>query len=219
MKYKEKDILRQLSEAVVDMDDDKIGELCKKVIDLKMDPQEAILDGLTDGMKKVGELYEEGTYSIPELLICSDTLNIGLDTLKPYLKDSHDTGKKYPNIVIGTVEGDIHSIGKNLVNLMLGVFGFSMTDLGEDVNYEKFLKGIDEKETKIVALSTMMTNTLGNMKDIVNKIREKYPKMFIIIGGACVSQNMADNLGVDGFGTSAFEAVNLCKKLLGIKDE
>lgn len=219
MTDKKQELLEQLSEAVVEMDDDVIKELCREVIDQKIDAQEAIFDGLTTGMQKVKELYENETYALPELLLCSETYEIGVDLLKPHLDIGSDKAKKLPNIVIGTVEGDIHSIGKNLVKLMLGIFGFEMTDVGVDAGYDKFSEAIDKKETKIVALSSMMTTTLQPMKDIIDKIRQEYPDMLVIIGGASITKTTVERFGVDGFGTSAFEAVSLCKDLLNIKED
>jgi methanogenic corrinoid protein MtbC1 len=217
MTDKKKELLGQLSEAVVDMDDDKIKDLCKEVIDLKMDVQEAIFDGLTAGMQKVKELYENEEYALPELLVSSETFEIGMNILKPHLDMSQEKRKRLPNIIIGTVEGDIHSIGKNLVKLMLSIFGFDMTDVGIDANFEKFSEAVSEK-TRVVALSSMMTTTLQSMKDIIDKMRENYPDIMVIIGGASVTKNTVEKFGVDGFGTSAFEAVSLCKDLLEIED-
>jgi methanogenic corrinoid protein MtbC1 len=216
MTDKKQELLEKLSQAVVDMDDDRIKKLCKEVIDLKIDVQEAIFDGLTAGMQKVKELYENETYALPELLISSETFEIGMNILKPYLDASQEKAKKLPNIVIGTVEGDIHSIGKDLVKLMLGIFGFDMIDVGVDADFKKFSEAINTK-TRVVALSSMMTTTLQSMKDIIDKVREKYPNILVIIGGASVTKNTVDKFGVDGFGTSAFEAVSLCKELLDIE--
>lgn len=216
MTDKKQELLGKLSEAIVDMDDDRIKDLCKEVIYLKIDVQEAIFDGLTAGMQKVKELYENETYALPELLLSSETFEIGMNILKPHLGVSPEKIKKLPNIIIGTVEGDIHSIGKNLVKLMLGIFGFEMTDVGIDANFEKFSEAINEK-TRVVALSSMMTTTLQSMRNIIDKMRENYPNILVIIGGASVTKGTVDKFGVDGFGTSAFEAVSLCKDLLDIE--
>ena len=211
-------LLDQLKDSVVNMDDDNVKKLCKKVIDLKLDVQEAILNGLAAGMRKVGELYESDVYSIPELLICSETLDIGLEILKPYLVSGPGKENNYFTIIIGTVEGDIHSIGKNLVKLMLEVNSFEVKDLGEDVNFESFINEIFANEAKLVALSTMMTNTLENMKTTIDRIREEHPGVKVIVGGASVTQNTAERFKADGFGHNALEAVSISKNLLGIKE-
>ena len=211
-------LLDQLKDAVINMDDDKVKRLCSEVIDLKLDIQEAILNGLAAGMRKVGELYENDIYSIPELLICSETLDIGLEILKPYLSGASNKVNNYPNIIIGTVEGDIHSIGKNLVKLMLEVNGFVVKDLGEDVGSEVILNGIHENNAKLVALSTMMANTLSSMESIVKRISEEYPEVKIIVGGASVTKDTANRFKADGFGRNALEAVIISKNLLDIKE-
>jgi methanogenic corrinoid protein MtbC1 len=155
----QEEILERMAEAVVHFDEEHVEALCAEALDAGIDPNHAILGGLARGMQKVGELYDSQEYGIPEVLLSADTLNRGMDYLKPHVPSGAQTlGCR---VLIGTVEGDIHSIGKNIVKLMLGVGGFEVIDLGEDVAPAQFLTECRERGVDMVALSTMMTTTLG----------------------------------------------------------
>jgi methanogenic corrinoid protein MtbC1 len=210
---KNEEIIGNLKSGVIKFDEEMVIKNCNIVIETGMDIKNAILEGLTAGMREVGDLYDKEVYSIPEVLLSAQALESGLSLLKPYLKGDEKINQ---NIIIGTVEGDIHNIGKNMVKLMLEVGGFNVTDLGVDVSEKIFLDALEKDSFSIVALSTMMTTTLPNMKKIIDAVRSKYPQIKIIVGGASVTKETAKSFKADGFGESAVEAVAVTNKILGI---
>ena len=208
---KAEEILTRIADIVIKFDEESIDAACKEALDTGIDPNDVILNGLAGGMQRVGILYDGQEYGIPEVLLCADVLNRGMYILKPYVKGSaNSTNCK---IVIGTVEGDIHSIGKNIVKLMLEVGGFEVVDLGEDVTPDHFVTELKKNCGDIVALSTMMTTTLMSMKKIIDEVDQNFPEILFLVGGASVTRDTADKLGADGFAVNATEAVEEAKKM------
>ena len=209
------ELLKKLSDSVVDMDEDEAVEISNTIVDKKFDAYEAIEKGLSDGMERAGKLFEEEEYFIPELLMCADTMYAGLDVLKHHIKvDSHNEKHK---VVIGVIEGDTHDIGKNLVKVMLETSGFDVIDLGRDIPPQKFVDTAKETEAKIICISTLMTTTMDGMAEVIkilNKedIRDKFK---VMVGGGPISQSFADKIGADGYSVNAAEAVRLARKLVG----
>ncbi len=171
--------------------------------------------GLIPAMGEVGQLFEEGEYFVPEMLISARAMQTCLGIIKPLLVDADvkPTGK----VAIGTVKGDLHDIGKNLVAMMLEGGGFEIIDLGTDVSPEKYIEAIQREEVGIVGMSALLTTTMPNMSTIINAISEAdlRDKIKIIIGGAPVTADYADQIGADGFASDASQAVSLAKKLVG----
>ena len=208
------EILDRMAQIVVEFDEDSIDGVCNEALEAGIDPNEAILNGLARGMNRVGELYESQEYGIPEVLLSADVLNRGMEILKPHLKG---TGTKVSaRVLLGTVEGDIHCIGKNIVGLMLEVGGFEVTDLGEDVTPDRFIEEIEKKGCEIVALSTMMTTTLSSMKNIIDKVAERFPDTLFLVGGASVTPETSERFGASGYAENATEAVKTARKMVGI---
>jgi len=207
------ELLRQLYEGVVKYDEDMVREAAQKVLEEGVDPLEAIMDGLAAGMQEVGELYERNEYFVPEVLLCADALYAGLDILKPHVKGERQDIKG--QVVIGTVEGDVHDIGKNLVKMMFEVAGFTVHDLGRDVPLEKFVEEQVRTDSEIVALSAMMTTTMLGMKKVIEMIKAKNPNVAIMLGGAPVTKDLADLFGADGYAESAGNAVSEAIKMIG----
>lgn len=208
---KAEEILMRIADIVIKFEEESIDGACKEALDAGIDPNEVILNGLARGMQRAGILYDEQEYGIPEVLLCADVLDRGMDILKPFVK-----GPSSPmncRIVIGTVEGDIHSIGKNIVKLMLEVGGFEAVDLGEDVSPDYFITELKKNGGDIVALSTMMTTTLTSMKKIIDDVGRIFPEIPFLVGGASVTRDTADKLGADGFAKNATEAVEEAKKI------
>jgi methanogenic corrinoid protein MtbC1 len=205
-------MLAKIAEAVVQFDEEHVEGLCADALEAGIEANEAILTGLAKGMQRVGELYDSQEYGIPEVLLCADTLNIGMDYLKPHVPA--ETERMGSRVVIGTVEGDIHSIGKNIVKLMLEVGGFSVVDLGEDVAARGFLEQCREEGSEIVALSTMMTTTLKSMKNTIEHVRENFPDMIFLAGGASVTEETAKRFGALGYAENATEAVKVARELV-----
>ncbi|MFC1867426.1 corrinoid protein [Thermodesulfobacteriota bacterium] len=199
------EILKGLHDGVVDYDEDRVVELSQEALNEGMDAYEAIMDGLAAGMETVGELYNTQEYFVPEVLMCSDALYKGLDILKPHMTDVESKAKG--QVVIGTVEGDVHDIGKNLVKMMFEVAGFTVHDLGRDVKLEKFVEEQLKTDSEIVALSALMTTSMLAMPKVIEMIKVRNPDVKIIVGGAPVSSDVADKYGADGYADNAANAV------------
>lgn len=208
------ELLQKLSDCVFDMEDEEVVDVVKEYIEAGFDPQEAMLSGLVDGMKRASAMYEEGEYFVPELIICSDAMYAGIDELQKYLPNTE--GASAGKIVIGVIEGDTHDIGKNLVKIMLETGGFSVHDLGRDVAVDSFVNYVKENDVDIVAISSLMTTTMPGMDAVINRLTEEglRDKVKVMIGGAPVSPAYAEKIGADGYSRNAIEAVELAKTLM-----
>jgi corrinoid protein of di/trimethylamine methyltransferase len=209
---KKEEILKKLAECVVEFDEDGAKEWAQKALDEGIDAFEAIMDGLAVGMETVGDLYDQQEYFVPELLMSGDALYAGLDVLKPHIKK--ESVKNMGQVVIGTVQGDVHDIGKNIIKLMFEVGGFDVHDLGRDVPLEKFVEEQLRTDSEIVAMSAMMTTTMVGMKKVIEMIKEKNPNVAIMLGGAPVTQDVADLWGADGYAEKAGNAVQEAIKMI-----
>lgn len=209
----ESEILEGLKDAVINFDEEKSAELAQKALDTGLDPQTAIFDGLAAGMEVVGDLFQKGDYFVPEVLMSADALYAGLDILKPHV-NVDDKSKVKGEVVIGTVEGDVHDIGKNIVKLMFDIAGFTVHDLGKDVPLDKFVEEQLKTDSDIVALSAMMTTTMTTMKKVIEKIREKNPNVKIMIGGAPVTEETAKAYGADATAKDATNALSEAIKMV-----
>ncbi|MBL4934396.1 corrinoid protein [Clostridium sp. YIM B02515] len=207
-------LLRELSDSVVDMDEEKTVELAKLCIEKEISAYEGIEKGLSDGMNRAGQLYEEGEYYIPELLMCSDAMYSGIEVLKPHLEKSETEGKH--KVVIGVVQGDTHDIGKNLVKIMMETEGFEVVDLGRDVPPAAFVEKAKEIGADIIALSTLMTTTMDGMAEVIRILEEEKlrDKIKVMIGGGPISQSFADKIGADIYTTDASKAAKRAKTLV-----
>jgi trimethylamine corrinoid protein len=218
---KRKELLEKLKNAVVQYDEDTAKEASNEVLELGMDANDAIFNGLVSGMEEVGRLFEAQEYFVPELLMSADALYAGLDILKPHVKQL-DLGVK-GSVVIGTVEGDVHDIGKNIVKMMFDVAGFTVYDLGRDVPLDKFVEEQMRTDSDLVCLSAMMTTTMTGMKKVIDDLRAKNPNVRIMIGGAPVSQDIAEKWGADGYAKDANnalkDAINMVSSLKKLKEE
>jgi corrinoid protein of di/trimethylamine methyltransferase len=207
-----KEILDKLAEAVVEFEEDQAREWAQIALDEGMNAFEAIMQGLAAGMETVGDLYDQQEYFVPELLMSADALYAGLDILKPHIKA--DEMKEMGQVVIGTVQGDVHDIGKNIIKLMFEVGGFEVHDLGRDVPLESFVEEQLKTDAEIVAMSAMMTTTMTGMKKVIEMIKEKNPDVAIMLGGAPVTKDVADLFGADGYAESAGNAVQEAIKMI-----
>lgn len=216
-----KEVLDKLRIAVIEYDDDTAKELAQAVLDEGIDINDAIFNGLVSGMEEVGSLFEAQEYFVPELLMCADALYAGLDILKPHVTQM-DLGVRGA-VVIGTVEGDVHDIGKNIVKMMFDVAGFQVYDLGRDVPLDKFVEEQLRTDSDLVCLSAMMTTTMVGMEKVINDIKAKNPNVRIMIGGAPVSQDVADKWGADGYASDANnalkDAINMLSSLKKLREE
>lgn len=208
------ELLAELSRCVVDMEDDEVAEVAQEYAAAGYPPVDGILHGLVDGMNQASRLYEEEEYFIPELMICSSAMYNGLDVLRPLIPQEEKQEKG--TVVIGVVEGDTHDIGKNLVKIMLESAGYDMVDLGRDVPVEKFIQAAGEDGVCGVAMSTLMSTSLGNMRRVIQRLQEEglREKLFVIVGGAPVSPAFATEIGADGYSETAVKAVKLVDRLM-----
>ncbi len=196
----------KLKNSVVEYQEEETQEAAQAVLDEGYDALEAIMDGLAAGMEVVGDLYDRNEYFVPEVLMCADALYAGLDILRPHVPE--DEGQVNAQVVIGSVQGDVHDIGKNLVKMMFDVAGWEVHDLGRDVALEKFVEEQLKTDSEVVAMSAMMTTTMLGMKKVIELIKEKNPNVGIMLGGAPVTQDVANLFGADGYAESAGNAVS-----------
>ncbi len=211
---REKQLQQQLHDAVLNMKKDDAVEASNAAVAEGASAYRAIMDGLAAGMQSAGKLFEDEEYFVPELLMCSEALYAGLDILRPHVKKGEVGSEAKGDIVIGVVRGDIHDIAKNLVKLMFEVAGFNVHDLGRDVPLEKFAEEQIRTDSKLVALSTMMTTTMPGMKRAIEVIRAKNPNVKILIGGAPVSQKVVEIYGADSTANNATNALREAIKLI-----
>lgn len=209
-------LFQQISDQVVEMEDEQVEELCQQALDAGFDAAETIQRGLIPGMDRVSVLYEEGEYFLPEVLTASYALNAGLDILRPHIKQEKSDDKV--KIVIGVVEGDTHDIGKNLVKIMSESAGFQVIDLGRDVPLDDFIRTAEEENCDFICLSTLMTTTMPGMKTVIDRLKEQgiRDKYKVMIGGGPVSQKYADEIGADAYTVDANGAVRKMKELKGL---
>jgi methanogenic corrinoid protein MtbC1 len=206
------ELINSLYDAVLNMDEDAASKLSQTILEEGIDAFYAVNQGLAMAMDKAGELYASKQYFVPELLLCSDALYAGLEVLRPHIKVS-ETGTKR-QIVIGTVEGDIHDIGKNLVKIMFEAAGWTVHDLGKDVQLSRFVEEQNRTKSDIVALSTLMTTSMLAMPKVIQMIRSEDPKVAIMVGGAPLTRDIAMSYGADGYADNAGEVVWEAEEML-----
>ncbi len=206
-------LFKNISDALVDMEEETVVEICEKTLAEGIPAYETITGALIPGMDRVSKLYEEEEYFLPEVLICSDCMNSGLDIVKPHLDKS---GMSAPiKVVVGVVQGDTHDIGKNLVRILMEASGMEVYDLGRDVELDRFID--KEVGADLIGMSTLMTTTMDGMKTVIDKLKEKNirNKYKILIGGGPISQHFADVIGADLYTKDASEAVRRVKEMFG----
>ncbi len=191
-------------------------ELLNQALAENVDPQAIINDGLIAGMAVVGKKFKANEFYVPEVLIAARAMHKCMDILKPVLVASG--AKPVGTVVIGTVKGDLHDIGKNLVSMMLQGNGFDVIDLGVDVPAEKYIAAAKEGNANIIALSALLTTTMPGMKTTIDALVEagERENFKVMIGGAPVTQKYAEEIGADGYSADAASAVDLAKQLMGI---
>ena len=196
---------------------DRIVADTKQAVEEGNDPREILDNVLLKAINEVGALFDSGKYFLPQLIASAETMKQSIEYLEPLLATNTDT-KDMPTVVIATVEGDIHDIGKNLVALMLKNYGFHVIDLGKDVPKEKIIEAAKEHHAQVIALSALMTTTMQQMRKVIDYAKEKQVDSKIIIGGAVITQDYADEIGADGYSKDAAEAVRLTKRILDIPE-
>ena len=211
------DLYKQMAQAVIDGDDDEATALAQRALEQGVDPLDAINKGYTAGMDVVGELYSTGEYFLPDLILGGEAMKAALAALEPALKASGQEREVAGVVVLGTVKGDIHEIGKSLVGSMLSANGFEVYDLGIDIEADEFVAKAREYKADIVALSALLTTTMLHQRDIIEHLAEAglRDKVKVMVGGSPVTQGWAEQIGADGFAEDAAGAVGVAKKLMG----
>lgn len=214
-----KQILEELANAVEAIDPDKVIALSRLAVDSGMDPVEIVENGIARGLRKVGERFEKGEAFLTDLVGAAAASKGALDAiLKPALDKARKSQPSLGKVVLGTVAGDIHDIGKNIVAAMLFAAGFEVVDLGTDVPVSSFVARSGEVQANVVGVSALLSTTLPVQRDIVNefvrrKIRDRYK---LLVGGAPATEKWANDIGADGYAPNALDAVKLAKSVLGL---
>jgi len=199
----------------VSLDSEKVKEDVNSALRKGTEPLK-IVDSLADGMRMVGERYEAGEFFLPELMMAGEIMKGAMAIITPFLRRSERV-QRMGKVVLGTVEGDLHDIGKNIVKTMLTSAGFEVVDLGADVSAKRFVESIRKEQPKIVGMSALLTSTMDGMKEVVDELkREGLRKgLKILIGGAPIEEDFARRIGADAYGKDAMDAVRKAKDLVG----
>jgi 5-methyltetrahydrofolate--homocysteine methyltransferase len=212
-------VLSEIKNSLINLDIDKTLELVKKAIDQGFKPLD-IINTMAEGMKVIGDMFERGEYFISDLIVASEIFKEVMKILEPLIMKEKEVMKPIGRVVIGTIEGDIHDIGKNLVATMLRVNGFEVIDLGVDVSPQKFVEAVKQYNPDIVGMSALLTSTMMNMRKVIETLEKEglRDKVKVIIGGAPITEEFAKRIGADAYGENAIVAVDICKRLVeGLK--
>ena len=212
-------ILEKLAAVVIDGTEDEAKVLAQAVVANKIDPLEAIEQGLSKGMAIIGEKFACGDAYLPELLMAAASFNAAMTVLKPEIEAQKKQVVKLGKVLIGTVKGDVHSIGKDIVASVLDTSGFDVVDMGVDNPSLNIIQQAEKIQADVIALSSVMTTTMPAQKEVIDTLKEMgiRQKYFVIIGGGPVNQAWADRIGADGYGKSAIDAVTLVKSMMAKK--
>jgi len=213
----EEEILARLRDAIVNLDIEGVQKAAKDAIEAGIPAYKAVIEGMAKGMEIVGQKYEDGEYFLAELIMAGETMKEGMAILEPHLKagDIKTAGK----IVIGTVRGDLHDIGKNVVATLLKAANFEVIDLGVDVSPEQFVEAVKEHDPDIVAMSALLTTTMVEMESIIEELKKNglREKVKVIIGGAPITSEYAEKIGADAAAKDAVEGVRICSEWMEAK--
>ena len=212
------DILKEIAETLQNGNGSKVAELVQKGLDEDLSWGVILNEGLFAGMEVVGKLFKEEDLFVPEVLMAAKAMDAGIKVLEP-LMAGNGGWKKKVKVVLGTVKGDIHNLGKNLVGVMLKGAGFEVMDIGVDIPAEKFVDAAISEKAQFIGMSTLLTTTMPYMRTVIEALSKAglEGQVKTIIGGACVTQQYADEIGADAYGENAGDAVEKAKVLLGLK--
>ena len=212
------DILKGLRQAVIDGDADLVRALAQQALDSGVDPMRAVNEGLIPGISEVGRLFERKEYFLPELMMAADAMKKGMVILETVIGAGGGKRGTLATVVLGTVKGDIHDIGKSIVGTLLSAHGFDVVDLGVDVPAERFLDNIEKTDARVLAMSSLLPTTMPYMKQVIDELaaRGLRNKVKVIVGGAPVTPAYAKQIGADGYGDDAVGAVRVLRNLLGM---
>jgi 5-methyltetrahydrofolate--homocysteine methyltransferase len=208
------EVVEQIRDCILNFDQDSISERVREALEAGVEPEKVLNAGMIAAMAEVGRLFEEGEFFVPEMLVAARTMQTGLAALKPHLVEANI--KPAGRVALGTVRGDLHDIGKNLVGIMLEGAGFEVIDLGVDVPPESFVELVKGGDVKIIGLSALLTTTMPNMKSTVDALKEAglRDKVKVMLGGAPLTDEYAREIEADGYAADASRAVKLAKRLI-----
>ncbi|MHB9094242.1 MAG: glycine betaine-specific corrinoid protein MtgC [Eubacteriales bacterium] len=210
-------VFEEIKQAVIDGDDELAAELAQKVLDEGINPVEAVQEGFIKGIDEIGTKWKSGEAFLPDVMMAADALKAGLTLLEPAVAESgSQEGEPVGRIVLGTVAGDIHDIGKNIVGALLTAAGFKVYDIDIDQSAQSFLAKAEEVGADIIAASALLTTTMGEQKALVKYLVEKNlrDQYRVIVGGGPTTKEWGDEIGADGWAETADQAVELCKELV-----
>ena len=211
------ELFQLMKQAIIAGDPEIAGELSERALSEGINPLEAINHGFVPGLNVVGEQFEQGEMFLPDLVLAGEAMKAAIAILEPEIEKAGATRETLGRIVLGTVKGDIHEIGKTLVGTMLSASGFKVIDLGVDVSPETFAVKAKESQADLVGVSALLTTTMTGQKGVIEALDRHglRPRVKVIVGGAPVTQSWANEIGADGYGKDALAAVALAKSLLG----
>ncbi|MCP4433744.1 MAG: cobalamin-binding protein [Gammaproteobacteria bacterium] len=201
--------LDDIYDAVLEYDDDGISDLVKQELDAETPPKVILDEALIEALDEVGRCFSDGTIFVPEMLMAAETMKVGLDILRPLFLGDKST--IIGTAVIGSVKGDMHDIGKNLVAMMLEGASFNVIDLGVDVDTDRFLAAAHEHDAEFIMMSALLTTTMKAMETSVRVIKDERPDLKVIVGGAPVNQSFADAIGANGYSDDAPGAISTAR--------
>ena len=210
-------IIEDIQQAIIDLEEDKTAELTQEAIDKGLNPLVILQEGLTEGVRTVGDKFGRGEVFLPELAMSADCMRAGVELVEPLLDEmdlgDEDTAGK---VVIGTVDEDIHNIGKNILITMLKANGFDVVDLGVEIPNEDFVEAVKEEEPDILGMSALMTMTMDHQEEVIDLLEEEgvRDQVKVMVGGAPTSEEWRDEIGADGYADNADAAVALATELL-----
>jgi corrinoid protein of di/trimethylamine methyltransferase len=210
------EILSRLAQSVIVGEPEDAAELAKQALEQGLDPLLCINEGLTPGIDRVGELFATGEYFLPDLIIGGDAMKAALDILEPALTGNQER-EILGRVVLGTVEGDLHEIGKTLVGTMLTANGFQVTDIGVDKRASDFVAAVKETGATLVGASALLTTTMLHQQEVIEALKEAglRDQVKVLVGGAPITESWAGKIGADGYAEDAISAVAIAKKLVG----
>lgn len=210
------ELFKKMAQAVIDGEDEDAAAVAQQALDEGIPPLDAINKGFVAGMDVVGELYASGEYFLPDLILGGEAMKAALAVLEPVLKAAGQERQVLGKVVLGTVKGDIHEIGKSLVGTMLSANGFEVFDLGIDIESSVFVDKAREYDADIVALSALLTTTMLHQRDVIEHLSEAglRERVKVMVGGSPVTPEWAEQIGADGFAEDAATAVGVAKELM-----
>jgi corrinoid protein of di/trimethylamine methyltransferase len=210
------ELLEMMRKAVLEGEEEEAVKMAHEGLEKGMSPQEIMDKGFLPGIREAGELYQQEEYFLPDLVCAADAMKAALEVINPVLKKEGKTGDTGKTVMLATVQGDVHDIGKTIVGAMMTANGWNLVDLGQDVKNEEVIRAVEEKSPHVLGLSALLTSTMEEQREVIRLLVEKglRSQVKVLVGGAPVNQDWADRIGADGYAESAVAAVTLAQELL-----